>query len=54
MTKVELINEVAASANVTKKAAADAVAAVFALGEVNLVFEGVLPALLGFLPIAYI
>ena len=30
MTKVELINEVAASANVTKKAAADAVAAVFA------------------------
>ena len=33
---------------------AGAVAAVFALGEVNLVFEGVLPALLGFLPIAYI
>ena len=30
MTKVELINEVAASANVTKKAAADAVASVFA------------------------
>ena len=30
MTKVELINEVAASANVTKKAAADVVAAVFA------------------------